>query len=65
MVCSDMSYLGIKLDKEKNESPDLDEGVISRDDSPVQVMCIPTNEELLIATETARIIRKRDEQQDN
>jgi len=59
MVCEEMDYLGIKLDKEKNYNCGYNEGIISSDDSPVKVMCIPTNEELLIARETARIISEK------
>ncbi|MBN2406745.1 MAG: acetate kinase [Elusimicrobia bacterium] len=56
MVCSNMEYLGINLDEKKNREFNSQEAVISKDDSEIKVMCIPTNEELLIATETARVI---------
>ncbi len=58
MVCVEMDYLGIELDEEKNRSCASSEGIISKDDSKVTIMCIPTNEELLIARETARIINE-------
>ena len=58
MVCSDMEYLGIKLDKEANNAavhlPDA--AKITTEDSPVAVYVIPTNEELVIAKDTAAII---------
>ncbi len=54
MVCENMDYLGIEVCEEANNS--CDEGVISPENSGVKVMCVPTNEELLIARETARII---------
>ncbi|MCR4398861.1 MAG: acetate kinase [Firmicutes bacterium] len=54
-VCSKLGVLGIKVDKEKNESP-VKEKIISTPDSRVVVMVIPTNEELAIARDTARII---------
>ncbi|MFW6134598.1 MAG: acetate/propionate family kinase [Elusimicrobiota bacterium] len=60
-VCEDMDFLGIKIDSEKNKEMGSNEGVISSDDSKVKVMCIPTNEELLIARETAEIIGERNE----
>jgi acetate kinase len=59
MVCKDMGYLGVRLDKEKNIACGNNEGIISKDDSPVTVMCIPTNEELLIARETAAVIKSK------
>jgi len=52
-VCSDMKYLGIELDDLKNEN---NETVISRESSKVTVMRIPTNEELVIAMDTNRIV---------
>ncbi|MGE5542284.1 MAG: acetate kinase [Bacillota bacterium] len=56
-VCSRLGVLGIKVDKEKNESP-VKEKVISTPDSRVTVMVVPTNEELAIARDTARIVRE-------
>ena len=52
-VCSDMKYLGIELDDLKNENNDT---VISTESSTVTVMRIPTNEELVIAMDTNRIV---------
>ena len=52
-VCSDMKYLGIELDDLKNENNDT---VISAESSKVTVMRIPTNEELVIAMDTNRIV---------
>jgi acetate kinase len=59
MVCSDMEYLGIQLDKEANEAAFRlsDAKKISTDASPVAVYVIPTNEELVIAKDTAAIIK--------
>ncbi len=52
-VCSDMEYLGIKLDKIKNEN---NEDLISNISSKVKVFRISTNEELVIALDTAGIV---------
>lgn len=52
-VCRDMKFLGIELDDFKNQN---NEEVISKDNSNVQVFRIPTNEELVIALDTARIV---------
>ena len=52
-VCKDMGFLGIELDELKNQNSDE---LISKDKSKVAVMRIPTNEELVIALDTARIV---------
>ncbi len=54
-ICEDMDFLGIKLDKEKNNVRGK-EVVISADDSKVKVLLIPTNEELMIARDTLEIV---------
>lgn len=51
IICNDMGNLGIKLDLAKNKVRGK-EMVISRDDSRVKVILIPTNEELMIARDT-------------
>ena len=53
-----LEFLGIELDDEKNEALASGERVISKDDSRVKVMVIPTNEELVIAKDTMRIVRE-------
>ncbi len=52
-VLADMENLGIKIDKERNES--TKEGLISTDDSRVKVYVIPTDEELMIVRDTVRL----------
>lgn len=54
-VCEHLSYLGIELDDEANSVRGKDM-VISTPDSKVQVMVIPTNEELAIARETLALV---------
>jgi len=54
-VCRNMDYLGIKLDTLKNESR---EQIISDSSSKVKIFRIPTNEELVIAMDTAKIVSK-------
>ena len=58
MVCADMEYLGIELDTEANEKAfRLSEPTkISKNGSRVTVYVIPTNEELVIARDTAAIV---------
>lgn len=55
-VCEHLSYLGIKIDDEANSVRGKDI-VISTPDSKVQVMVIPTNEELAIARETLALVK--------
>lgn len=58
IICDDyLSYLGIKIDKEANDVRGK-ETLISTKDSKVKVYLIPTNEELMIARETVRILNK-------
>ena len=54
---SNLEYLGIRLDDDRNEFGHSNVPVkISKDDSKVLVYMIPTNEELVIARDTARIV---------
>lgn len=53
--CSGLEFMGVKIDKERNESV-KNEGEINTDDSKVKVLVIPTNEELMIARETMELI---------
>lgn len=55
-VCSSLTYLGVKLDEEKNNVRG-EERIISADDSKVQVLLVPTNEELAIARETLALVK--------
>ena len=57
IVCSDMEYMGVKIDKKENNQwvgGTLD---ISAEDSKVKVLKVQTNEELMIAIETEKIIK--------
>ncbi len=55
-VCEDMEYMGIKIDKEKNATIRGEEAIISTPDSKVKVVVIPTDEELMIATDTMSLL---------
>ena len=55
-VCLGMEYMGIKLDVEKNAKIRGEEAVISTPDSKVKVVVIPTDEELMIATDTMALL---------
>lgn len=58
-ACRDLEYLGIKLDEEKNAQTHRPNGniLISAPDSKVPVYVIPTNEELVIASDTEVIVK--------
>ena len=60
--CERLEFLGIKIDEEKNK---LASGKQAREiqtsDSNVKVFSIPTNEELVIALDTKRIIQEAEE----
>jgi len=55
MTLSDMEYLGIKIDKERNLAGSAKEALITKDDSRIPVYVIPTDEELEIARQTQQI----------
>ncbi len=54
-ICEGLEYMGVKLSKERNAVRGTE--LISTDDSPVKVFVIPTNEELMIAMDTANLCR--------
>ena len=56
-VCEGLEFLGVKLDKAKNVAKN-DGGIrdISAEGSRVKILVIPTNEELVIARETAELL---------
>jgi len=56
-VCTDLEFLGVKLDPELNKNP-IGEVVISTEDSSTKVLRIPTNEELVIAMDTEKIVEE-------
>lgn len=59
-VCRDMAWAGIELDKARNESlPRGCESRISTDNSRIQVWVLPTNEELVVARQTAEAVKGR------
>jgi len=55
-ICEDyLGYLGVEIDRERNDVKG-DERFISTKDSKVDVLIVPTNEELMIARDTAELI---------
>ena len=55
-VCKGLSFMGVKVDVEKNSGIHGEEAVISTPDSKVTVVVIPTDEELMIATDTMALL---------
>ncbi len=57
-ACEGLGFMGVKLDKELNKTIHGEEAVISTPDSKVKVVVIPTDEELMIATDTMTLLQK-------
>ncbi|HZI47877.1 MAG TPA: acetate kinase [Pyrinomonadaceae bacterium] len=56
-ICGELTWLGVELDPELNSAHGANKsGQISSDSSRVAVFVIPTNEELLIARDTVRVV---------
>lgn len=55
-VLEEMEYLGVKLDPKKNDGLRGKEQVITTSDSKVKAIVVPTNEELVIASDTFEIL---------
>jgi len=56
-VCSNLDFLGIQLDDELNKNA-KGECIVTKPNSPVKVLRIPTNEELVIALDTEQIVNR-------
>lgn len=55
-VCVDMEYLGVKFDAKKNDSFADGTFEVNADDSKVKILKVQTNEELMIALETKKVL---------
>ncbi len=55
-ICDYLGFMGVKIDPEANQVRGK-EALISTPDSTVQVWVVPTNEELMIAQDTAELIK--------
>ncbi len=58
-ICRGLEFLGIELDEERNKQASGVEMVISPSASEVKVVVVPTNEELMVARETARLVKEQ------
>ena len=57
-VCEGLTFLGLELDEERNQARSKQTRRITTDSSKVDVLVVPTNEELLIARDTYRLVQK-------
>ena len=55
-VCRGLEFMGVELDVQKNKGLRGQEAVISTPESKVKVVVIPTDEELMIATDTMNLL---------
>ena len=55
-ICAEMTWAGLRLDGSRNLATAGREGIISTDDSNLLAYAIPTDEEMLIARDTVRVI---------
>jgi acetate kinase len=56
-ICAGMEWAGLRVEATKNQATVGREGQISTDDSELRAYAIPTDEELLIARDTVRVIQ--------
>lgn len=56
-ICDGLQFLGIDLDEKKNNEPEAQ--VISKNNSSVKILVIPTDEEIMIAQEAQKIIQNQ------
>jgi acetate kinase len=57
MICEDLDFLGITLDSEKNKVRTSTIRAINKDNSPVKILVIPTNEELEISKQAVQLLK--------
>jgi len=58
-VTENLAYLGVEVDQELNKVRSSEVRRISSQDSKVEVLIVPTNEELMIARDTLRIVKSK------
>jgi len=55
-ICKRLEFMGVEFDSEKNKNLRGKEAIITKPGSKVTVMVVPTNEELVIAEDTQKIV---------
>jgi len=58
MICQHMDYLGLNFDEVANHGVKGEDKIISKPESRVTALVVKTNEELIIATDTYKILKK-------
>lgn len=58
-ICRNLSFMGVFIDEELNDGLRGKETRLSTKDSKVEVLLVPTNEELSIALDTYRLVNNR------
>jgi acetate kinase len=61
-VCSRFQFMGLDLDAEKNSEIHGEEAVITKSNSKIKALVVPTNEEYVIAKETLKVINQPDKE---
>jgi acetate kinase len=56
-VCSNLEFMGVEFDVEKNKGARGEDKILSADGSKVKVAVIATDEELMIATDTYNLVK--------
>ena len=62
-ICKGLEFLGMAFDQDKNTGLRGRLDMISKHDSKVKVMVVPTNEELVIAKDTLRIVSHKGDEE--
>lgn len=57
IACSGLEYMGVKIDHDVNNVTHGEEAIISAADSKVKVVVIPTDEEMMIASDTMNLLK--------
>jgi acetate kinase len=58
-ICENLTFMGVDFDQSLNEGKRGKDVVLTRPNSKVIAMAVTTNEELVIAEDTERIVSKR------
>jgi acetate kinase len=58
MICQNMGFLGLEFDETANHGVKGEDKIISKYDSKTTALVVKTNEELVIATDTYKILEK-------
>lgn len=63
-ICKNLEFMGVSFDQERNNGLRGKLELISKQDSRVKVMVVPTNEELVIAHDTLKIVAYQDKSEE-